>query len=150
MARGRRRQPETSLNEALDPGLERDHERFGWSLLLVALVAGTTLEGLLGFKVAGLLLDPIRRELWSLAHFHAGLLALVNLVYAPRAPRPGERAALASRALLSGSLLLPLGFFLGGLAHPEGDPGLGILLVPLGALLLILPIALQARAAWRG
>lgn len=148
MARGRRRQPEIA-EPAIDSALERDHERFGWSLLLVAMVAGTTLEGLLGFKVEGLLLDPIRREFWSLAHFHAGLLALVNLVYAPRALRAAERAVVASRALLAGSLLLPLGFFLGGLIHSEGDPGLGILLVPVGALLLILPIALQARAAWR-
>src|SRR5690606_12227628 len=35
------------------------------------------------------------------------------------------------------SLLLPLGFFLGGLWHYAGDPGLGVLLVPVGGALLV-------------
>ena len=138
--------------EPAAPRLRRAHLRLGWPLLLVGVVAGSTLEGLLGFKWAGLVEDPLRRELLSLAHFHAGLLGLVNLVYAGFADGPalGARAQqLASRALRAGSLCLPLGFLLGGLWHPEGDPGLGILLVPLGAIGLAVALALQARAAWR-
>ena len=46
--------------------------------------------------------------------------------------------------------LIPVGFLLGGFAHSEGDPGLGILLVPVGALLVISVAARQAIRAWRG
>jgi hypothetical protein len=132
--------------------LRRAHLRLGWLSLLVGVVAGVTIEGLLGFKWPALLGDPMRRELISLAHFHAGLLGLVNLVYAGFADLQGlgERARrAASHALRWGSVCLPSGFLLGGLWHPEGDPGLGIALVPLGALGIAAALALQAHAAWR-
>ncbi|HEX6737115.1 MAG TPA: hypothetical protein VF310_02475 [Vicinamibacteria bacterium] len=132
--------------------LRAAHLRLGWPLLLVGVLAGTTLEGLLGFKWAPLLEDALRRELLSLAHFHAGLLGLVNLVYAAFADTPALGAParrLASRALRAGSLCLPLGFLLGGIWHSEGDPGPGILLVPVGAVAIAVALALQARAAWR-
>lgn len=132
--------------------LARAHRRFGWTALFVALLFGTALEALLGWKAAGLTLDPVRREFWSLAHFHAATLALVNLVYVPWAEHEALGAAArraASRALLAGSLLLPLGFFLGGLFHPEGDPGAGIFLAPVGALLIVYAVGLHALAAWR-
>ena len=35
---------------------------------------------------------------------------------------------------------IPLGFLLGGIAPSEGDPWLGILLVPLGAILLFIAV----------
>jgi hypothetical protein len=107
------------------------HLRFGWTLLAIAVIAGALLESLLGWKSSLLGDDELRHRLWSLAHFHAAFLALLNLIYpsATKATKP-------SRALIAGSVLLPLGFFLGGLAHPEGDPGIGIWLAPLGALFL--------------
>ena len=42
---------------------------------------------------------------------------------------------------------LLLGFFLGGLFVHAGDPGLGILLVPVGAALLFAAVWLAWRAA---
>jgi hypothetical protein len=130
----------------------RAHLRLGWPLLLVGVLAGTTIEGLLGFKWAALVEDPLRRELLSLAHFHAGLLGLVNLVYSGFADAPGLGARaqrLASWALRAGTLCLPLGFLLGGIWHPEGDPGVGIGLVPVGAGCIATALALQALASWR-
>lgn len=132
--------------------LARRHQRFGWSLLFAALATGLALESLLGFKIAGFVMDPLRHELWSLAHFHAVFLAMLNLVYvrwadAPAISESGRRSA--SNALMAGSLLLPLGFFLGGIAHYEGDPGIGILAVPAGAVLLLYTVLRQALAAWR-
>lgn len=123
-------------------GLGRAHERFGWTALSIALAFGVALEGLHGFKVEAL--DDLTREMWSLAHFHAVGLAVVNLVYAARA---SSRAA--SRALLAGSVLLPLGFMLGGIGHFESDPGAGIVLAPAGALLVVYAVGAQAIAAWR-
>ena len=125
-------------------GLGRAHERFGWTALAIALAFGVALEGLHGFKADAVALDDLRREMWSLAHFHAVGLAIVNLVYASRAT---NRAA--SRALLAGSVLLPLGFLLGGVGHFESDPGVGIMLAPAGALLVVYAVGAKAVELWR-
>jgi hypothetical protein len=127
------------------------HRRFGWTALLAWMCGGLLLELFHGFKLGGYLLDPVRRELWTLAHFHGSLLSVVNLAYVRWAEAPGLSAATrtrSSRALIAGSLLLPLGFLLGGWFHYEGDPGVGILLAPVGALMLLYPVAVQTRAAW--
>jgi hypothetical protein len=50
---------------------------------------------------------------------------------------------------MAGAILMPLGFFLGGILNSEGDPSLGIALVPLGALLLVMALA-RAGGAARG
>jgi hypothetical protein len=44
---------------------------------------------------------------------------------------------IGSLGLRSAVILLPSGFLLGGLWHFKDDPGLGICLVPVGALLLL-------------
>jgi hypothetical protein len=132
--------------------LESLHRRFGWTALLAWMGFGAALELFHGLKLGGYLLDPLRRELWTLAHFHGALLSVVNLAYVRWAEAPGLAAARrvrASRALIAGSVLMPFGFLLGGLQHYEGDPGLGILLAPLGALGLLYAVAVQALAAWR-
>jgi hypothetical protein len=89
--------------------------------------------------------------MWRLAHAHGVLLSLVNVVYGLSADRFGElRRPVASRALLAAMVLLPVGFFAGGIAIRGGDPGLGIVLVPLGAAALIaalvsIVLAMRAR-----
>jgi hypothetical protein len=53
-----------------------------------------------------------------------------------------------SHSLSAATVLLPSGFFLGGVVTYGGDPGLGILLVPVGAAFLLgalLTIALRAK-----
>lgn len=134
-----------------EEGLARRHRRFGWTALLVWMCGGLLLEIFHGFKLGGYLLDPLRRELWTLAHFHGALLAVVNLAYVRWAEEPGLSAAArawASRALILGSVLLPVGFLLGGMFHYEGDPGFGIFLAPVGAVALIFTAAVQTGAAW--
>jgi hypothetical protein len=135
-----------------EEGLACRHRRFGWTALLVWMSGGLLLELFHGFKLGSYLLDPLRRELWTLAHFHGALLSVVNLVYLRWAEAPGLSASArerASRALIAGSVLMPVGFLLGGLFHYEGDPGLGIFLAPLGALALLYPVALQTLGAWK-
>ena len=136
-----------------DPGrgLSRLHLRIGWWALLFFLSAGATLEAMHGFKV-GFYLDvsnETRRLTWTLAHAHGSLLAILNLVFAATLPlAPGWSAAsrtAASRCLIGALILLPLGFLLGGAFVHGGDPGLGILLVPPGALLLFAAVLLSAR-----
>jgi hypothetical protein len=141
------------------PGGEVDfagrHLRFGWWCLLGFLTLGIALESLHGFKV-GWYLDvgqETRRHLFTLAHAHGVLLALVNLGFAAslRAlPRfDGRARRLASRCLLAASLLIPLGFLLGGVVTYGGDPGPGVALVPIGAPLLFVAVLVTARAASR-
>jgi hypothetical protein len=120
--------------------------------LLLFLVLGLVLESLHGFKIGWYLnvSNQTRRLLWTLAHAHGTLLALVNVAFAVSVPRLAGGSAcrrqLASKCLLSASVLLPAGFLLGGMTIYAGDPGLGILLVPLGALLLLLAVLLIAQS----
>jgi hypothetical protein len=136
---------------AADPGAL--HLRVGWWALLFFLSAGLALESLHGFK-AGFYLDvsnETRRLTWTLAHAHGSLLSILNLVFAlALRAMPGWSGAsrlVASRCLLGSTILLPLGFALGGAFVHGGDPGLGILLVPPGALLLFVAVLLAARGA---
>ncbi len=141
----------TSTNDDLGRlrrDLARRHHCIGWTCLLLFLSLGAFLEALHGFKV-GFYLDPaqkLRRELWTLAHAHGTLLALIQIGFAAGLGQFGRwtpgRLKLASFFLLDATLLIPLGFFLGGLFPSEVDPWLGVLLVPPGALLLFIAVAL--------
>jgi hypothetical protein len=123
--------------------LARHHHRVGWSALLVFVIAGLVLESLQGLR-AGFYVDAdveTRRTMFRLAHAHGALLALVNVAFAAGV-RSGLLVDLAgatrtSRLLVFGSLTVPVGFFLGGVWFFDGDPGLGIVLVPVGALALV-------------
>ncbi len=131
----------------------RLHLRVGWWALLLFLTLGLILETLHGFKV-GFYLDvsnSTRRLMWTLAHAHGTLLSILNLVFAMSIRlTPDWKASsrtLASRCLLGALVLLPLGFLLGGVFIFGGDPGIGVILVPPGALLLFLAVLLTARAS---
>ena len=137
-------------DEAALRAIVRRHLRFGWWSLLVFLTFGLVLEALHGFKVQAYLnvMNETRRLMWTLAHAHGTLLGLANLGFAfsascsPRWPVRGR--LVASSALIAASLLMPGGFFFGGVWIYAGDPGLGILLVPLGGLLLLVAVLLTA------
>ena len=130
----------------------RRHLCFGWWSLLIFLTLGIVLEGLHGFKVGAYLnvSNSTRRLLWTLAHAHGTALALVHIGFGLTANQlaawTGRTRAFASVSLMAASILLPGGFFLGGLVIYAGDPGLGILLVPLGAIFLFLAVFFCAKA----
>lgn len=128
----------------------RRHFRFGWWSLLLFATLGLVLEALHGFKVGAYLSvsNDTRRLMWTLAHAHGTLLSVVHLVFALSVrvfPEIVLRTArVVSRCLLSASVLLPGGFFLGGIVVYGGDPSLGILLLPVGAALLLIAVFLLA------
>jgi hypothetical protein len=131
--------------------VQRLHLAVGWGALLGFALFGLVLEALHAWKAPsylGVAAEP-RRLLWTLAHAHGLGLGLVNLALAatvralPRAPHPA-----ASPCLLAATLLVPGGFFAGGLFVHGGDPGLGALLVPPGALLLLVALGLVLRACF--
>ncbi len=119
----------------------------GYYLLAVSIPFGVTLEALHGLKVHAYLGSALRRELWRLAHAHGTLLGILCLVFVALAERhvaARVRASVANRLAL-GAVSMPVGFFLGGILSSEGDPSLGVLLVPAGAVMLILALS-QAAA----
>lgn len=123
--------------------------RFGWWALASYLTLGLLLEILHGLKV-GWYLDvghETRRLMFTLAHAHGTLLALVNIAagLTARAVTGFALAPNAARALIWSAVLLPAGFLFGGLVTHGGDPGLGILLAPVGALLLLFGVVRLAR-----
>jgi hypothetical protein len=129
----------------------RRHLRFGWWSLFVFATLGLSLELLHGFKVRAYLdvSNETRRLMWTLAHAHGTLLALVHVVFGLSVATFPDFSArslrLISRSLTAASVLLPGGFFLGGIAFYSGDPGLGVLLVPVGAVALLTAVFYLAR-----
>lgn len=137
-----------------DPGaLAARHIRGGWWLLLVFLSLGVVLETLLAWRSQTYLGvgNETRRLLWRLAHAHGTLLSLVNIAFgvtiaALKLDQPRLKQV-ASPCLLLAALLIPAGFFLGGAFVYGSDPGLGAVLVPIGALLLFIAVLLTALSA---
>jgi hypothetical protein len=131
----------------------RRHLQIGWWSMLVFAMLGLVLESLHGFKVR-LYLDAsndTRRLMWTLAHAHGTLVGAINVLYGLTlrvSPSIAEaRQQSLSKLLVGATILLPLGFFLGGVSFYAGDPGLGILLLPVGAMLLLAALYSIARAS---
>ena len=135
----------------MKPDYARLHLRFGWWSLLVFATLGLTLEALHGVKVRAYLdvSNETRRLLWTLAHAHGTLLAIVHVIFGLTVRAFPEltpaKVSLVSKCLIGASLLLPGGFFLGGIVFYAGDPGIGVILVPAGAVLLLAAIYRIAR-----
>jgi hypothetical protein len=117
------------------------HLRFGWSALAIYVCLGIGLEMMHGFKI-GWYLDvgnEVRRLMFTLGHFHGTMLALVNIA-AGLTIRTVEGLRIrpsVSWALVGAAILLPGGFLLGGFVTYDGDPGTGVWLVPIGAVLML-------------
>lgn len=128
----------------------RFHMWIGWWSLLAFLTLGFALEVLHGFKVSWYLdaMYETRRLMWTLSHAHGVLLSLVHITFGVTVclipAWNGRHRSLASRLLFVSGLLIPIGFFLGGIVIYSGDPGLGILLVPVGAVTLFAAVLLTA------
>ena len=131
----------------------RRHLRFGWWSLFVFTTIGLVLEVLHGFKVSEYLdaSNQTRRLMWTLGHAHGTLLSLVHLLFAlsiRAVPESGAGARpLVSWCLIGASVLLPGGFLIGGAVFYGGDPGIGVALVPIGAVCLLIAVFMLARMA---
>lgn len=148
-------QTKSKSSEKPGPSAALRHLRLGWVWLLIFLTLGIVLELFHGFKL-GWYLDvsnEMRRLMWRLAHAHGTFMGIVHLVFAwsttllPSWAIPAQR--MAGSLLTAASVLIPGGFFLGGLWHYEGDPGLGIVLLPLGAILLFASATMVVVAAFK-
>jgi len=130
----------------------RRARRFGWSSLSVWAAAGVALEAAHGFKVATYFDDELARMLLRLAHAHGVGLSLVVLVYGsagvPLLTHRDDGGRGVGRLLRIAAVLVPLGFGASAVGHPEGDPSIAILLVPIGAVALLTALVSLAWVAW--
>ena len=133
--------------------LEYFHRWFGWATLLVFVSMGLILETLHGFKINWYLDVGVenRRLMFTLAHSHGALIGLLHLALSANASsmKTGRALNVASWCLCSSTILLPGGFFLGGLVLLGTDPGLGVFLTPVGGVLLIVSMASALKASIR-
>lgn len=120
----------------------------GWVSLALWMSVGLLLEGLLGYKIPSYLNDLQRRELFRLAHTHGAFLGLVLIAAALCGRRGAGLPRIACLSLSVGSALMPLGFLLAGIRHPEGDPGPAIWIVPPSAILIIFGAITVALASF--
>jgi hypothetical protein len=126
------------------------HLRIGWWSILAFLSLGILLEFLHASKAAWYLNEAFetRRHLWTLAHAHGVLLGVLHIAFAVSCLHlvGTERSLrIASGCLTGASVLLPGGFLLGGVVIYDGDPGLGIFLVPVAGALLFVSVLMTAR-----
>lgn len=128
------------------PEYARRHVCLGWWALFVFATTGLVLESFHGFKIRAYL-DPsneTRRLMWTLAHAHGTVLGLVNIVFglSVRAMPDmlGASGRFISSTLVGATVLLPAGFFLGGFGVFGGGPDLGVVLLPIGAVLLLVAL----------
>lgn len=126
-------------------------QRFGWPSLFLWALVGAGLEAAHGFKVSSVLDDELGRTLLRLGHAHGVGLSLVVLAYAAAgAPLLGDNSRKRVGLMLRvAAVLVPAGFLFSAFGHPEGDPGLAIFLVPLGALSLLAALGELSIAALR-
>jgi hypothetical protein len=135
--------------------LAQRHFRWGWWSLLLFIALGIALETLHAFKRGSYLNagNETRRLMWTLAHAHGTLLALVHVAFGATVALSGcpptRCRYWASRCLSYSAMLIPCGFFLGGFDIHGGDPGLGVLLVPIGAALLVAAVSMIANSLRR-
>ena len=148
---------ESAPGPARTAPLVRRHVREGWLAVLVFLTLGIALEALHGFKVDWYLnvANETRRLMFTLAHAHGVLLGVLHLGFAFTVSELELENArwtrIVSPCLTGATVLLPGGFFLGGVMVYDGDPGVGILLVPVGAVLLLVAVlTLNLRLTKRG
>ena len=134
----------------------RRHVRVGWWSLVCFATIGIVLESLHGFKARAYLdvSNETRRLMWTLGHAYGTLLAVIQIVFGLTLPRSFKLGPsdlrLVSLSLLGASILVPGGFLLGGLGADGGDPGAGVVLVPIGGSLLVWGLFWVARATAGG
>lgn len=116
------------------------HLRLSIALVAIFLAMGLWLEAMYGLRAEGWVDDPLRREFLRLGHAHGALLGLVNVALGWGCERLETPAAWAMKIRMAawiGASLVGVGFVAGGLLHGPTDPGLPILAVPAGALMVL-------------
>ncbi len=133
-------------NDESNTQLIQRHLLIGWGGLLLFLSLGIVLETMHGLKMDFYLdlRNEARRLMWTLAHSHGTLFSIINIIFALTLSVVGRSSSsgltFVSWMLVGAITLMPTGFFLGGLVLTGSEPGVGVFLVPVGALLLLMAV----------
>mgnify|MGYP001157319678 FL=1 len=144
------KKPDSTFNSGLFPE-ERRHLKFGWWSLFAFVCLGILLEIFLAFRIGWYMNsgdNETHRLMLRLGHAHGTFLSLVNIAFAATLSRINlieNIRRLSSRCLIAATLLIPGGFIFGGVITHGSEPGLGIILLPIGALFLLFALFLLAR-----
>ena len=129
--------------------IARRHFRVGFVALAIFVMLGLVLESLHAFK-SPMYLDvesEPRRLMWRLAHAHGTLLAMLHVIYALTIRAHAAAAKpFASACFMIALVLIPGGFFAGGIALHGADPNAAVALVPAGFVALIVALVSVARS----
>jgi hypothetical protein len=102
---------------------------------------GLLLEGFIGFRVSAYMSNVVRRELFQLAHTHGTLLSLLFLVTVLALNnRLISMNSISLWVLRIGTILMPIGFLLGGIWIRGEEPNPLIFLAPIGGVMVIFGI----------
>ena len=121
--------------------------KMGWCTLAFWASMGLGLEAAHAFKWAPLMEDAWALTLGRLAHAHGSGLALAFLVWcvAARPYLEPPRARAITGRFFAAIWFIPVGFGGSIWGHSESDPGLLILAVPIGGVLLVWTLITTAR-----
>ena len=140
-----------SHDDQVERNLAQRHFSIGWAGLAIFAILGLFLESMHGLKLDYYLdvRNETRRLMWTLAHTHGTLFSLANIALAATIHSLNldeNRLSIASSCVLGALLIMPAGFFFGGVWLYGGDPGWGIILAPIGGILFVIGTALVAIA----
>ena len=129
------------------------HLRWGWWLLAVFGLMGLVLDSFHGFKQSFYVAEDVqlRRLLWMTSHGGGVVLGILNIAFAASLHRfsTGLVCLRSSMGLIAANVAIPSGLFMAGLFLHDGQPGTGLLLFFIGAVLLLGSLVLIAQAGRR-
>ena len=138
------------MSNSNQAAISKRHLVMGWWCLAIFMSLGIVLECLHALEVMQYLTNETRQMMWRLAHAHGTLLGLLNIAFAVSVDRFDlQTQKIESRLLIVGTVLLPGGFFAGGVTTYASDPGPGVWIVPLGAVAALAAVVITAIRASR-
>ena len=124
--------------------MEKESKKLAGILLIIfptVAYGGISLLGMLINNESGYVDNPLRQDLWSAGHAHAGVLLIISLVilkYVNEANLSGRMKKLVRHGAPISAILIPVGFFLSVPKPDSTEPNILINLVYLGFAILTL------------
>lgn len=119
--------------------MQRLCQTLGWLLLTALLISGGGMSILIMTKSPFWFDNPLRQHFIPLGHAHAGLLAIVMLLFGLYLDKVRLSEGIKKWAAImyvAGALLMPGGFLFAGLPEGATEPGKEIIMVPIGGALV--------------
>ncbi len=132
--------------------MQRLCQVLGWLLLSFLLISGGAMSYLILTHNPFWTGSPLRQRFIPLGHAHAGLLAIVALLYGLYLDKVNfsqQTRNWAAAIFIVGVLLMPGGFLISVLKEGATEPGKEFLLVPIGGFLVAVSFFTMAIGMFR-